>query len=468
VDILIGTQKLVGNDVKFKDLGLLIIDEEQKFGVGVKDKLKTLKVNVDTLTLTATPIPRTLQFSMMGARDLSVITTPPPNRYPVQTELHVFNEEIIRDGIMNEIRRGGQVFFVHNRVSSLPEIASMIQRLCPGVKVATGHGQMDGDKLEEVMLGFVEGDFDVLVSTTIIESGLDISNANTIFINDAHMFGLSDLHQMRGRVGRSNKKAFCYLITPPMSVLTDEARKRLKAIEEFSELGSGFHIAMRDLDIRGAGNLLGGEQSGFINDIGFDTYQKILDEAVEELKETTFKGLFEGNEDSFTHKRRQSSTGLKQFVKDTQIDTDLEILLPETYITNITERLSLYRELDDLHTEEELIAYERGLRDRFGPVPGPALELIDTIRLRGMAMQIGLEKLLLKNNKMIGFFIPNQSSPYYQSESFTAVLRFVQQNARRVKMKEGNNKLTITFENIISIKDAMHALAPVLPSEKTI
>jgi transcription-repair coupling factor (superfamily II helicase) len=468
VDILIGTQKLVGKDVKFKDLGLLIIDEEQKFGVGVKDKLKTLKVNVDTLTLTATPIPRTLQFSMMGARDLSVITTPPPNRYPVQTELHVFNEEIIRDGIMNEIRRGGQVFFVHNRVSSLPEIASMIQRLCPGVKVATGHGQMDGDKLEEVMLGFVEGDFDVLVSTTIIESGLDISNANTIFINDAHMFGLSDLHQMRGRVGRSNKKAFCYLITPPMSVLTDEARKRLKAIEEFSELGSGFHIAMRDLDIRGAGNLLGGEQSGFINDIGFDTYQKILDEAVEELKETTFKGLFEGNEDSFTHKRRQSSTGLKQFVKDTQIDTDLEILLPETYITNITERLSLYRELDDLHTEEELIAYERGLRDRFGPVPGPALELIDTIRLRGMAMQIGLEKLLLKNNKMIGFFIPNQSSPYYQSESFTAVLRFVQQNARRVKMKEGNNKLTITFENIISIKDAMHALAPVLPSEKTI
>jgi transcription-repair coupling factor (superfamily II helicase) len=462
VDILIGTHKLVGKEVKFKDLGLLIIDEEQKFGVGVKDKLKTLKTNVDALTLTATPIPRTLQFSMMGARDLSVITTPPPNRYPVQTELHVFNEEIIRDGVMNEIRRGGQVFFVHNRVSSLVEIAGMIGRLCPGVKVATGHGQMEGDKLEEVMLGFVEGDYDVLVSTTIIESGLDISNANTIFINDAHMFGLSDLHQMRGRVGRSNKKAYCYLITPPMSVLTDEARKRLKAIEEFSDLGSGFHIAMRDLDIRGAGNLLGGEQSGFINDIGFDTYQKILDEAVEELKETTFKGLFEGAEDSFTHKRRKTSTGLQQFVKDTQVDTDLEILLPETYVTSITERLSLYRELDELNSEEELIAFEKELRDRFGPVPEPALELIDTIRLRRMAMDIGLEKLLLKNNKMIGFFISNQSSPYYQSEVFTKALRFVQQNQRRVKMKEGNNKLTITFENIISIKDGMNALAPML------
>jgi transcription-repair coupling factor (superfamily II helicase) len=465
VDILIGTHKLVGKDVKFKNLGLLIIDEEQKFGVGVKDKLKTIKVNVDTLTLTATPIPRTLQFSMMGARDLSVITTPPPNRYPVQTELLVFNEEIIRDGILNELRRGGQVFFVHNRVSSLVEIAGMIKRLCPGARVATGHGQMEGDKLEEVMLGFVEGDFDVLVSTTIIESGLDISNANTIFINDAHMFGLSDLHQMRGRVGRSNKKAFCFLITPPMSVLTDEARKRLKAIEEFSELGSGFHIAMRDLDIRGAGNLLGGEQSGFINDIGFDTYQKILDEAVEELKETTFKGLFEGNEDSFTHRRKKNVSGLKQFVRDTQVDTDMEILLPETYVTNITERLSLYRELDELNSEEELHAFESGLRDRFGPVPGPALELIDTIRLRRMAMEIGLEKILLKNKKMIGFFIPNQASPYYQSEIFSAVLKFVQQNHRTAKMKEAPNKLTLTFENILSIKDAMTALATILPPE---
>jgi transcription-repair coupling factor (superfamily II helicase) len=466
VDILIGTHKLVGKEVKFRDLGLLIIDEEQKFGVGVKDKLKTMKVNVDTLTLTATPIPRTLQFSMMGARDLSVINTPPPNRYPVETSLNVFSEEIIRDGIMHEIKRGGQVFFVHNRVSSLPEIAGLISRLCPGVKVATGHGQMEGDKLEEVMLGFVEGDFDVLVSTTIIESGLDISNANTIFINDAHMFGLSDLHQMRGRVGRSNKKAFCYLITPPLSVLTDEARKRLKAIEEFSELGSGFHIAMRDLDIRGAGNLLGGEQSGFINDIGFDTYQKILDEAVEELKETTFKGLFEENADSFTHKRNRlpEIPGTQRFVKDTQVDTDLEILLPETYITNITERLSLYRELDELHTEEELFAFEKELRDRFGPVPAPALELIDAIRLRRMAMAIGFEKVLLKNNKMVGFFISNQNSPYYKSEVFSTVLRFVQKNARNVKMKEGNNKLTLSFENIISVKDAMHALTPVLLS----
>jgi len=330
------------------------------------------------------------------------------------------------------------------------------------VKVATGHGQMDGDKLEEVMLGFVEGDFDVLVSTTIIESGLDISNANTIFINDAHMFGLSDLHQMRGRVGRSNKKAFCYLITPPLSVLTDEARKRLKAIEEFSELGSGFHIAMRDLDIRGAGNLLGGEQSGFINDIGFDTYQKILDEAVEELKETTFKGLFEENSDSFTHKRKKETGGVKHFVKDTQVDTDLEILLPETYVTNITERLSLYRELDDLHTEEELTAFEKELRDRFGPIPEPAIELIDTIRLRRQAMELGFDKLLLKNNKMVGFFIPNQQSPFYQSEAFSAILRFVQKNARSVKMKEGNNKLTLTFEHIGSVKEAIHALSPVL------
>jgi transcription-repair coupling factor (superfamily II helicase) len=464
VDILIGTHKLVGKDVKFKDLGLLIIDEEQKFGVGVKDKLKTMKVNVDTLTLTATPIPRTLQFSMMGARDLSVITTPPPNRYPVETTLHVFSEEVIRDGVLNEMRRGGQVFFVHNKISSLPEIAGLISRLCPGVKVATGHGQMEGDKLEEVMLGFVEGDFDVLVSTTIIESGLDISNANTIFINDAHMFGLSDLHQMRGRVGRSNKKAYCHLITPPVSVLTDEARKRLKAIEEFSELGSGFHIAMRDLDIRGAGNLLGGEQSGFINDIGFDTYQKILDEAVEELKETTFKGLFDENADSFSHKRRKTTNGIKQFVRDTQVDTDMEILLPETYVTNITERLSLYRELDELNTEEELFAFEKELRDRFGPVPSPAIELIDTIRLRRMAMELGFEKLLLKNNKMVAFFIPDQKSPYYQSEVFSAVLRFVQHNQKRVKMKEGNNKLTLSFENIISIKDGMNALTPVLKS----
>ncbi|MFI5148996.1 MAG: transcription-repair coupling factor [Bacteroidia bacterium] len=461
VDILIGTHKLVGKEVKFKDLGLLIIDEEQKFGVSVKDKLKTMKVNVDTLTLTATPIPRTLQFSMMGARDLSIITTPPPNRYPVLTELHSFNEEIIRDGIMHEFKRGGQVFFVHNRISNLPEIASLIQRLCPGVKVAVGHGQMEGHKLEEIMLGFVDGHYDVLVSTTIIESGLDISNANTIFINEAHLFGLSDLHQMRGRVGRSNKKAHCFLITPPVSVLTDEARKRLKAIEEFAELGSGFHIAMRDLDIRGAGNLLGGEQSGFINDIGFDAYQKILDEAVEELKETTFKGLFEGTEDSFTHKRRKK-TGTDVFVKDTQVDTDLEILIPESYITNITERLSLYRELDELTTEEDLHSFENQLRDRFGPVPGPALELIDTVRLRRMAMAIGFEKLILKNRKMTGFFVSTQNSPFYQSDSFSAVLRFVQQNQKTASMKEGHNKLTLTFPNISSVRDAMNALEPVL------
>lgn len=457
VDILIGTHAIVGKNVKFKDLGLMIIDEEQKFGVGVKDKLKTFKTNLDTLTLTATPIPRTLQFSMMGARDLSVINTPPPNRYPVQTELHTFNEEIIRDAISFEVSRGGQVFFVHNRVQNIMEIAGMIQRLCPDVRVAIGHGQLDGDKLEEVMLGFVEGDFDVLVATTIIESGLDISNANTIIINQAHMFGLSDLHQMRGRVGRSNKKAFCYLLTTPVSLLTNEARKRLKAIEEFSDLGSGFNIAMRDLDIRGAGNLLGGEQSGFINEIGFEMYQKILDEAIMELR-------IENEElnigDSFNKKVHTSIH--QQYVSDCAIDTDMEILIPDDYVTNITERLNLYRELDDSTTEEELTHFEKNLLDRFGPVPDQAIELIHTIRLRWLAMEIGLEKLLLKNNRMVAYFIPKQDSPYYQSETFTKVLKYVQQNMRSCKMKETNGKLTLSFENIRSIDAALEALKPIL------
>jgi transcription-repair coupling factor (superfamily II helicase) len=458
VDILIGTHGIVGKNVKFKDLGLMIIDEEQKFGVGVKDKLKTFKSNLDTLTLTATPIPRTLQFSMMGARDLSVISTPPPNRYPVQTELHTFNEEIIRDAVMFEVSRGGQVFFVHNRVQNIMEVAGMIQRLCPDVRIAIGHGQLDGDKLEEVMLGFVEGEYDVLVATTIIEAGLDISNANTIIINQAHMFGLSDLHQMRGRVGRSNKKAFCYLLTTPVSLLTNEARKRLKAIEEFSDLGSGFNIAMRDLDIRGAGNLLGGEQSGFINEIGFETYQKILNEAImelrmehEELRSTNVGGShqYTGN----TH---------ATFVNDCNIDTDMEILIPDTYVNNIAERLNLYRELDDAKEESELIQFEANLNDRFGPVPEQAIELIHTIRLRWLAMETGFEKLILKNNKLIGYFIPNQNSPYYQSEVFTKVLKFVQTNARTCKMKENNGKLLLTFENIKSIDDAINALKPIL------
>jgi transcription-repair coupling factor (superfamily II helicase) len=456
IDILIGTHGIVGKNVKFKDLGLMIIDEEQKFGVAVKDKLKTFKTNIDTLTLTATPIPRTLQFSMMGARDLSVITTAPPNRYPVQTELHTFNEEIIRDAIMFEVSRGGQVFFVHNRVQNIMEVAGMIQRLCPSVKVAVAHGQMEGDKLEKAMLDFVEGEYDVLVATTIIESGLDISNANTIIINQAHAFGLSDLHQMRGRVGRSNKKAFCYLLTTPVSLLTNEARKRLKAIEEFSDLGSGFNIAMRDLDIRGAGNLLGGEQSGFINEIGFEMYQKILDEAIQELR-------MENEElretDAGTHQFTQSRRS--EFVSDCVIDTDMEILIPDDYIQNITERLNLYRELDDSKNEEELINFEMHLRDRFGPVPEQAIELIRTIRLRWLAMEIGFEKLVLKKNRMSGYFIQNQKSPYYQSDTFTKVLRFVQQNQRICKMKESNNKLSLSFESIKSVDDAIAGLRSV-------
>jgi len=461
IDILIGTHAIVGKDVKFKDLGLLIIDEEQKFGVAVKDKLKTLKTEVDTLTLTATPIPRTLQFSLMSARDLSVINTPPPNRYPVQTELHTYSEDLIRDAIMQELQRGGQVFFVHNRVHNLQEIAGTIQRLCPDARVLTGHGQMEGDKLEEVMLCFIEGECDVLVSTTIVESGLDIPNANTIIINDAQMFGLSDLHQMRGRVGRSNKKAFCYLLTPPMYMLTSEAQKRLKAIEEFSDLGSGFHISLRDLDIRGAGNLLGGEQSGFISDIGFDMYQKILDEAIQELKENEFKELFAEEEKAQQARAADPNARHKGvYVKDTQIDTDLEILLPDEYISTITERLALYRQLDDSETDEELARFETMLRDRFGPIPQQVTELIDAVRLRWLAMAIGMERLILKNGRMICYFVSNQQSPYYQSEAFTKVLKFIQANPRAAKMKEQNNKLTLAFENIRSVHEAIAALTP--------
>lgn len=457
VDILIGTHAIVGKNVKFKDLGLMIIDEEQKFGVGVKDKLKTMKTNLDSLTLTATPIPRTLQFSMMGARDLSVISTPPPNRYPVQTELHTFDEEIIRDAVMFEVSRGGQVFFVHNRVQNILEVAGMISRLCPDVKVAIGHGQMDGDKLEEVMMAFVDGEYDVLVATTIIESGLDISNANTIIINQAHMFGLSDLHQMRGRVGRSNKKAFCYLLTTPVSLLTTEARKRLKAIEEFSDLGSGFNIAMRDLDIRGAGNLLGGEQSGFINEIGFDMYQKILDEAIQELRmeHEELRTTNVGGTHQYTGNTHAA------YVNDCAIDTDMEILIPDEYVQNITERLNLYRELNDSKHETDLVQFQNNLTDRFGEVPQATKELVQTIRLRWLAMDIGFEKLLLKNNRMVGYFIQNQNSPYYQSEVFTKVLKFVQQNQRVCKMKETNGKLTLSFESVVSIDRAIEVLKPI-------
>ncbi len=453
IDILIGTHKLVSKEVKFKDLGLLIIDEEQKFGVAVKDKLKTMRVNVDTLTLTATPIPRTLQFSLMGARDLSVISTPPPNRYPVQTELHNFNEELIRDAVAFEIKRGGQVFFIHNKVQSIQEVAGMVQRLVPGARVAVGHGQMDGDKLEDVMLDFIEGRFDVLVATTIVESGLDISNANTMLINDAQNFGLSDLHQMRGRVGRSNKKAFCYLLCPSQLTLTNDARKRLKAITDFTDLGSGFQIAMRDLDIRGAGDLLGGEQSGFINDMGFETYMKILNEAVEELKEEDW---YKEQAATIDEDNQQSKAVFsKTFVKETQIDTDFELLIPDYYVGNITERLTLYRELDNIGSELELLKFESRLRDRFGPLPKQVQDLLSAMRMRWLAMEIGFEKVILKNGRMIAFFLSKPDSEYFNSSMFRAVLQYAQKLPSLCKLKEGNSKLTFTVDRIKTVDDVM-------------
>ena len=452
LDILIGTHQLVNKNVQFKDLGLLIVDEEQKFGVNVKDKLKTIATNVDTLTLTATPIPRTLQFSLMAARDLSVITTPPPNRYPIETQIVGFNEEIIRDAISFEIERGGQVFFINNRIENIKEIAGMIQRLVPNAKVSIGHGQMDGKKLEEVMLSFMEGDFDVLVATTIIESGLDVPNANTIFINNANNFGLSDLHQMRGRVGRSNKKAFCYFITPPYSAMTEEARKRIQALEQFSELGSGFNIAMKDLEIRGAGDLLGGEQSGFINEIGFETYQKIMQEAIEELKENEFKDLYP----------EESDVETKEYVKDLQIDTDFELLFPDDYINSVTERLSLYNDLAIIKTEEKLQEYQQQLEDRFGKLPKPALALLDSLRIKWKATHIGVERVILKQGKMVCYFIGDQQSTYYQSARFHKVLQFVQQNSNLCKMKEKETKnglrLLLTFENVKSIKKGLELM----------
>lgn len=461
LDIIIGTHKLLGKEVKFKDLGLMVIDEEQKFGVAAKEKLKAIRVNVDTLTLTATPIPRTLQFSMMGARDLSIMNTPPPNRHPVTTELHMFSEKVIRDAVSTELMRNGQVFFVHNRVSDIHEIAGMIQRLCPDARVSVGHGQMDGDKLEAIMMSFIDGESDVLVATTIIEAGLDIPNANTIIINQAHMFGLSDLHQMRGRVGRSNKKAFCYLLSPALSLLTPVARKRLQTISEFSDLGSGFNVAMRDLDIRGAGNLLGGEQSGFINEIGFDMYHKILDEAIQELKETEYKDLFNDKMPE-TKGANPLSPFTHSFVKDCQIDTDMEILIPDDYVNSISERLSLYKELDNIEEEPKLLAFEDHLRDRFGPVPVEVKQLLNTIRLRWIAKAFGFEKIILKNNRLKGYFITNQNSPFYQSETFTHILHFIQHNPRKCKMKEDKNKLTLSFENVNNIDDAVEVLEGVL------
>lgn len=448
VDILIGTHRIVNKDVDFKDLGLLIIDEEQKFGVKVKDKLKEMKVNVDTLTLTATPIPRTLHFSLMGARDLSIISTPPPNRQPVTTEIHSFNEETVRDAVSYELRRGGQVFFVHNRVNDIEHMANIIFRLVPDARIGIAHGQMDGPLLEKTMLKFIEGEYDVLVSTNIIESGLDIPNANTIIINSAHMFGLSDLHQMRGRVGRSNKKAFCYLFTPPTAGLSSDARKRLNALEEFSELGDGFKVAMRDLDIRGAGNLLGGEQSGFITDIGFEMYHKILDEAIQDLKATDYKDLFE---DELKEKA-------KELVRDCIIETDLEILIPETYVKNITERLSLYTQVDNLKDEPALEEFSTSVEDRFGKLPQEVTDLFKTVRLRWLAMALGFEKMSLKKGKLKCHFLPSDNESYYKSPTFASIMGFVQQNSKTCNLKEVKDKLILTIENIQNVDQAIERL----------
>ncbi len=452
VDILIGTHRIVGKDVEFKDLGLLIIDEEQKFGVGVKDKLKNLKKNLDTLTLTATPIPRTLQFSMMGARDLSVISTPPPNRQPVETEVHTFTEQIFKDAISYELGRDGQVFVVNNRVANLEEIANLVRRAVPGARVITGHGQLEGPELEKRMLAFVNGEYDVLVATTIIESGLDIPNANTILINNAHHFGLSDLHQMRGRVGRSNRKAFCYLIAPPMSALTGEGRKRMEAISQFSDLGSGINIAMRDLDIRGAGDLLGGEQTGFINEVGFEMYQKILDEAIEELKEKEFKDLYAHEE--------------KEYVRDTALESDLEILIPDAYVQNVSERLKLYKILAEAKTIGDLTTFAKQMMDRFGPLPEETELLIDSVKLKWKAKDIGFEKLVLKSNKLIGYFVSDQQSSYYESSHFHKVLDFVQRYPKRAQLKEKNSKLSLVFEQVKDIHMANNLLEGIINFEK--
>lgn len=454
VDILIGTHAIASNRVKFKDLGLMIIDEEQKFGVAVKDKLKTLRATVDTLTLTATPIPRTLQFSLMGARDLSIINTPPPNRQPVLTEVIQFNEEAIRDAIAYEVSRGGQVYFVHNRLQNIKEVAGMISRLCPGIRIAIGHGQMDGKELEKIMMGFIEHEYDVLLATTIIESGIDISNANTIIINNAHNFGISDLHQLRGRVGRSNKKGFCYLIAPTSSAMTTEARKRLEALVQFSDLGSGFNIAMKDLDIRGAGNMLGGEQSGFIADIGFDMYQKILNEAIDELRETEFKELFKDrNSDQFT-----------QFVKDCVLETDLEVRIPDDYVNNVAERLSLYQEMDSLKSKEELEQFIERLRDRFGPIPPQVEELVQSFEMRWLAQELGLDKIVLKAGKMIGYFVSNPQSPFYDSVVFTRILDYIQKNPSVAKLSEKNDRLRIIYSDIQSLEQGHNQLEKILIS----
>ena len=442
IDIIIGTHKLLSKSVQWHDLGLLIIDEEQKFGVSTKEKLRKMKTNVDTLTMSATPIPRTLQFSLMGARDMSIMRTPPPNRYPIHTELFSFGHEVIADAINFEMSRNGQVFFVNDRISNLPEIANLIHKYVPDCRVAIGHGQMPPDKLEEVIMGFINYDYDVLLSTTIVENGIDIPNANTIIINDAHHFGLSDLHQMRGRVGRSNRKAFCSLLAPPKSALTVDARRRLEALETFSDLGSGFNLAMQDLDIRGAGNLLGSEQSGFMEDLGYETYQKILNQAVTELKNDEFTDLYADEE-----QQGRELTG-DMFVEDCAVESDLEMYFPETYVPGSSERMLLYRELDNI---ERLV-------DRFGPVPSEGEELMQVVVLRRVGKHLGCEKVVLKQGVMTLQFVSNQNSPFYQSKVFGGIIRYVMDNPRRCNFKDINGHRLIKIANVPSVSEAVHVM----------
>ncbi|GHV10594.1 transcription-repair-coupling factor [Bacteroidia bacterium] len=449
IDMLVGTHRLISKDVQFKDLGLLIIDEEQKFGVTVKEKLKQIKINVDTLTLTATPIPRTLQFSLMGARDLSNISTPPPNRHPIQTEVHRFGGDIIREAVNFEMSRNGQVFFINNRISNLQELANLVKKEVPDARVAIGHGQMEPAELEKIVTDFVNYEFDVLIATSIVENGIDIPNANTIIVNSAHHFGLSDLHQLRGRVGRSNRKAFCYLLSPALSDLTPEARRRLQAIENFAELGSGIHIAMQDLDIRGAGNMLGAEQSGFIADLGYETYQKILTEAIQELKNEEFSDLYKDE--------NQVDTG-ENYVTETNVESDMELLFPAEYIPNDSERILLYRELDAMADESEIEPFRQRLQDRFGKIPQRSEELIQIVRLRLMAKKLGIDKIVLKNGKMTLYLVSNPESPYYQSTAFDKLLEFLKMNYKRCQLSEKNNRRMLTVQAIDSVAKAINVL----------
>jgi len=462
IDIIIGTHQLVNKSIKFKDLGLLIVDEEQKFGVSVKEKLRDIKNNVDVLTLTATPIPRTLQFSLMKARDLSIISTPPPNRYPIESEVIRFNEELIQNAIIYEIQRGGQIFFIHNRIENITEISGLLQRLVPDSRIIVGHGQMDGNKMEKNFLAFINGDFDILVATTIIENGLDVPNANTIFINDAQKFGLSDLHQMRGRVGRSNKKAFCFFITPQISSLSNISKKRIKAIEEFSELGSGIQIAIKDLEIRGSGDLLGAEQSGFINQMGFETYKKILDEAIEEIKEEKFKSLIKNEPKSLDN----------LFVKDVQIDTDMELLFPNDYISVTSERLEIYKDLNKIKEENSLLDFQKKLEDRFGKIPKQGKELLSTMRLKWVSSKLGIERLVIKNEECIAFFIKNKKSTFYKSKTFSNILTKVKTLSNKISISEKETRkglrLLMIIKKITSVNEIYRILNSLASSKETL